>query len=190
MNTVERARSLILHPTQEWDTIAEEPATVTQLFTGYVMILAAIPAISSFIGFSLVGASGVRVPVAYGVTHLVVGYVMTLAAVYAIALIIDGLAPHFGGQKNFLQALKVAAFAPTPAWLAGIFLAVPLLAILSLFASLYSFYLLFTGVPKLMKVPESQVVGYLAVILLCAIVLTVLVVLLRSLAIPGIFRGF
>src|ERR1700682_2759474 len=54
-NPVDRARDLILHPAQEWKVINAEPQTVQGLYTPYVMILSAIPAICGFIGFSLVG---------------------------------------------------------------------------------------------------------------------------------------
>ena len=58
MNLVERAKNIILKPKQEWQVIAAEPHTVPGLYTQYVMILAAIPAVAAFIGFSLIGTSG------------------------------------------------------------------------------------------------------------------------------------
>ena len=193
MNLVERAKNIILQPRQEWDAIAGESHTVQGLYTGYVMILAAIPAIAAFIGFSIVGVGGFglsyRVPIASGVAHLVLSYALSLAMVYALALIIDALAPNFGGEKNFMQAFKVAAFAPTASWLAGIFSILPALSILGLLG-LYSLYLLYLGLPKLMKTPEEKAMGYTAVVIVVAIVLSVIVSVVAGLAIPGRMRGF
>ena len=125
MNIVERAKNIILQPKAEWQKIDAEPQTVQGLYTGYVMILAAIPAVCAFIGLSIIGmgmfGASYRVPIAAGVAHLVVSYALSLGSVYVVALIIDALAPNFGGQKNFIQALKVSAFSPTAAWLAGVF---------------------------------------------------------------------
>lgn len=193
MNIVERAKNILLQPRQEWDVIAGETHSVSGLYTGYVMILAAIPAIAAFVGFSLVGVGGFglsyRVPIASGVAHMVLSYALSLGMVYVLALIIDALAPNFGGEKNFMQAFKVAAFAPTASWLAGIFSIVPALSILGLLG-LYSLYLLYLGLPKLMKSPEEKAMGYTAVVIVVAIVLSVIVSVVAGLAIPGRMRGF
>jgi len=123
MNIVDRAKNMIMKPKQEWQVIDGETHTVKDLYVNYAMILAAIPAVAKFIGFSIVGLGGLlsqyRIPIASGVALMVVGYVLSLASVYVLALIIDGLAPNFGSQKNFLQALKLAVFSMTAAWLAG-----------------------------------------------------------------------
>jgi Yip1 domain len=194
MILVERARKLILQPAQEWAAIDAEPHTVQDLYTHYVMILAAIPAVCMFIGLSLVGVgvfgATYRMPIAYGVTNLVVGYVLSLGSVYVFALIIDALAPTFGGQKNFMQALKVAAFAPTAAWLAGVFHIIPSLSIIGTLLSLYSLYLLYLGLPALMKTPEDKAIPYIVVVIIAAIVLAVVIGAIVSLTMPGPMRGF
>ena len=41
---VDRARDILMKPKDEWAVIDREPATIGGLYTGYVMILAAIPA--------------------------------------------------------------------------------------------------------------------------------------------------
>lgn len=193
MNIVDRAKNLILQPKQEWEAIAAEPHTVQDLYTGYVMILAAIPAVSYFIGFSLIGSSmlgvGYRVPIAHGVAHMIAQYVLSLGLVYVFAIMIDALSPHFGGEKSFILSFKVAAFAPTAAWLAGIFYIIPAFSILGLLG-LYSLYLLYTGVPILKRVPEDKAVPFVAIVLIAAIVLGVVVNVLAALMIPTAVRGF
>jgi hypothetical protein len=193
MNIVDRAKNLILQPKSEWSAIAAEPHTVQDLYTGYVMILAAIPAVSYFIGFSLIGTSmlgiGYRIPIANGVAHMIAQYVLSLGLVYAFAVMIDALAPHFGGEKNFIQSFKVAAFAPTAAWLAGIFYVLPAFSILGLLG-LYSLYLLYTGIPIMKRVAEEKAIPFVAIVLIAAIVLGVLVNALAALMIPTTVRGF
>ena len=180
MDIVERVQKLLLTPKSEWEAIEAEPATLHGIFTNYVMILAAIPAVSNFIGYSVIGIAQVRVPMSHGVTQMVLTYALTLAFVYLLAILICSLAGPFGGQKNFLMALKVAAFAPTAAWL----------AILSIVGGLYSLYLLYLGLPMLMKTPESQSIAYIAVVALITIVLTVIIATMQFLAIPPLMRGF
>jgi Yip1-like protein len=194
MNLVDRAKKIILQPKQEWQVIAAEPQTLQSLYTQYVMILAAIPAVAAFIGFSLIGMSGFgasyRIPIAAGVAHMIVSYVLSLGMVYVLALVIDALAPTFGGTKNFMQALKVAAFAPTASWLAGIFYIIPALGILAVIGGLYSLYLLYAGLSPLMKTAEDKSIPYTVVIILAAIVLTVVVSFVSALVIPSPVRGF
>lgn len=193
MNLVDRAKNILLKPKAEWAVISAEPHTVQDLYTGYVMILAAIPAVASFIGFSLIGVSSFmgtyRWPITNGITHMILQYVLNLGWVYVLALIIDALAPNFGGEKNFMQALKVSAFSPTAMWLAGIFSIIPLLGILGI-VGLYSLYLLYTGLPLLMKTPEDKAMPYTVVVIIIAIVLGLIVGALSALVVPGPMRGF
>ncbi|HXF78455.1 MAG TPA: Yip1 family protein [Usitatibacter sp.] len=193
MNLVERAKNILIKPKAEWPVIAAEPHTVQDLYTGYVMILAAIPPIASFIGYSLIGMNTFvgtyRWPITAGIAHLVVSYLLSLGWVYVLALIIDALAPNFGGEKNFLQALKVSAFSATAMWLAGIFAIIPILSILGI-VGLYSVYLLYLGLPVLMRVPDEKAVPYTVVVIIVAIVLAVVVGVLAGLVVPGTMRGY
>lgn len=193
MNLVDRAKNILLTPKQEWAVISAEPHTVQDLYTGYAIILAAIPAVASFIGLSVIGMGmfgiSYHVPIAAGIAHMVVSYLLGLGSVYVLALIIDALAPNFGGEKNFMQALKVSVFSATASWLAGIFGIIPALSILSL-VGLYSLYLLYTGLPILMRAPEDKAIPYTVVVIIAAIVLFVVVGVLAGLVMPSAMRGF
>ena len=193
IDLVDRAKSIILQPKQEWELIHREEYTVKELYTQYVMILAAIPALAGFIGFSLIGLGGFlsqyRIPIPSGIAHMVIGYLFSLGAVYVLALVIDGFAPTFGASKNFLQALKLAVFSSTAIWLAGIFSILPALMILSLLG-LYSLWLLYLGLPVMMEVPEDKAIPYFVVIVVVSIVLHVIIRAVTALAIPGPLRGF
>jgi len=154
---------MIMKPAAEWDVVAAEPATVGSLFTGYAMILAAIPAIATLIGRVLFMHS-----VLGGVFWGVLSYVFTLVGVYIVALIIDALAPSFGGEKNQTQALKLIIYGSTAAWVAGIANIIPGIGGLIVFVGMiYSLYTIYLGLPKLMKNPADKTVGYFIVILVC-----------------------
>ena len=193
MNIVDRAKNLILTPAAEWDKIAGETHTVQGLYTGWIMILAAIPAIAAFVGFSIVGTGAFgfsyRVPVMSGIAHAITSYLLSLAMVYVFALVIDALSPTFGGQKDFAQAFKVAAFAPVASWLAGAFSILPALSILGLLG-LYSLYLLYLGLPRLMKTPQEKALPYTVVVILVGIVLSAIVATLSAFTMPGRPGGF
>ena len=165
-----RVTKILTDPKNEWPAIEREATTVEKLYKGYIIPLAAIGPIARLIGFSVIDGGAFRVPFTYGVRGAIVEYVLALLGTFVLALIIDALAPTFGGQKSQIQALKVAAYSSTAAWVAGIFLILPPLAILSI-VGLYSLFLLYLGLPVLMKAPQDKAVGYTVVVILVAIVL-------------------
>ena len=170
MDLVGRVKGLLLDPKAEWPVIEREPSDNAALLKGYVAVLAAIPAVCGFIGTSIIGIAGVRTPVLLGLVGAIGGYILTFVGVYVMAFVVDALAEKFGGRSNFSNAFKVAAYGATAAWVASVFTAIPILSILTVLG-LYTFYLLYTGLPALMKVPDDKVVGYFFAMIACAILL-------------------
>lgn len=182
-----RVKSILLAPRSEWPVIAAEPATVAGLYTRYFMPLAAIPAVSGFIKGSLIGhgAFGIRVttPILAGLVGMVAGYVLGLVVLYLVALIVNALAPTFGGRRDQLQALKVVGYAWTAAWVAGAAVVVPWLGwLIALAGGIYGIYLIYLGLPHTMRCPPEKAVGYTAVTMVVAIGLS----LLLGLVVAGI----
>ena len=188
MNLIERAKSILLQPKDTWVTIEAESTDAATLYTRYAMILAAIPAVCGFIGMSLIGFGGfgvtIRVPFVSGLVNMVVSYVLSLVGIFVLGLIIDALASTFGGQKNSIQALKVAVYASTAAMLGGVFSLLPALSMLGLLAALYSIYLLYTGLPVLMKNAPDKSVVYTVVVIIAAIVMGVVIGAVSALFLP------
>ena len=125
MALMNRVKAILLTPKTEWPVIDGETTSVGALYMGYIMPLAAIGPICSIVGWTVFGMSmpfmaSYRVPIGFAVRNAAFQYVGALIGVFVMALIIDALAPTFGGQKNQIQALKVAAYSATAAWVAGI----------------------------------------------------------------------
>lgn len=192
MNLVDRVQSILLRPKITWLAIEEEPADAASIYRNYVMILALIPAVASFIGLSLVGigAFGMsfRVPIVAGLANMVVGYVLSLAMVFVLALIIDAMAPTFDGTRSQIGALKLSAYASTAAFVGGIFSLLPALSVIGALAALYGVYLLYTGLPVLMKCPPDKAIAYTAVVVVCAIVGGFVIAWVLSLLTPSPVR--
>lgn len=172
---VERVKAILLRPSPTWDVIAVEPATTRSLFTGYAMILAAIPPVAGLIGALLFPAGLFGIvwrPNPLGlVIYAAVQYALSLASVFVLGLVIDALAPSFDGTKDKVQALKVAVYAATASWVAGVFALVPAIAALGWLLGLYSLYLLYLGLPRVMKAPAEKALGYTVVTIVVAVVL-------------------
>jgi hypothetical protein len=177
---------MIMKPAAEWDVVAAEPATVGGIYTGYAMILAAIPAIASLISSMLFLHQG---PLG-AVIGAVLQYVLALVGVFVSAFIIDALAPSFGGEKNQVQALKLVVYANTAVWVAGIANIIPVLGGLIVLAGfIYTLYTLYLGLPKLMKNPADKTVGYFVVSIVVEIVVYALVLFVVGLIVTMFAAG-
>jgi hypothetical protein len=182
MSIVERVKAICLKPTTEWGVIEQETTSTADLFKNYAIPLAAIGPIAAFIGYSLVGQSyfgvTVRWSIGSGLGFAVQSFALALIGVFVVAQIINALAPSFGAQKNPAQALKVAVYAYTPAWVAGVVHILPSLGLLAFLAWLYSIYLFHLGLQQLMKPAKEKAVNYTAAVAGCAIGLMIVLTLI------------
>lgn len=167
MDLVERARAVITNPGPTWVTIEQETTDWQSLYVPYMVTLALIPAVAGFFAWSVLGIGGFGVPmrlsVAGGLGLMVSQYLMTLVMVFVWGWLISQLAGAFGGQPHLMNGVKLTVYASTPAMLAGVFSAMPGLTILALVGALYSLYLMYLGLPVLMKNPAEKSIPYIVV---------------------------
>ncbi len=185
MGLADRVKNILLTPKTEWPVIAGESSSTGELMGGYVAPLAGLAVLCGFVGTSVVGMSlpfvgTYRTPILSGIAMAVFSFAMAFVGIFILSLIINALAPTFGGEKNPAQAMKVAVYSYTPAWVAGILGIIPALGLIGVVISLYGLYLLYLGLPRLMKNPEEKSLGYTAVVVICAIVIGVAISLLTS----------
>jgi hypothetical protein len=174
MDIVERAKAITLNPAATWPVIEAEKHDAKSLFVPYLLILAAIPAVCSFIGLSIVGIGGFgfnfRVPIASGLAMMITTYILSVIMTFGMGWLASALAPTFGGKGDLVQGLKLAVFGGTPMMLAGIFNILPALSIVGLLVALYSLYVIYLGLPVLMKNPKEKTVVYMIVLILASII--------------------
>jgi endogenous inhibitor of DNA gyrase (YacG/DUF329 family) len=176
---IERIKNIVLTPKTEWLVIEAEPTRVAQLYTGYVIPMAAFAAVMSFIRMSVIGVSlpfggTIRTPMASGLVSSVVTFILGLIGLYLVGFIINMLAPTFSGGRNQRQALKTAAYALTPAWLGTALTFLPLGALLQLIAGIYGIYVLYLGLPVMMRSQQDKAGGYTAAVVACTFLVGIL----------------
>ncbi len=71
--------------------------------------------------------------------------------------------------------MKLTVYSATPGWVAGILTIVPALGLLVWIAQLYGLYILYLGLPKLMKSPQDKTVGYFVVSLIAVFVVNIII---------------
>ncbi len=176
MDFVQRAKALVLSPADEWRKIERESGDPGYLFISYVAYLAAIPPVCAFLRWHVLAWRWMHVHHRHagffgGLFYSIVHWLAAFAFVYGMGLIIDALAPTFSGLRNRENAMKLAAYSMTPAWLAGVFVLIPGLGVLRLLAVLYAIYVFWLGLPLLMKPGPDRLGPYAVATVLCAIVL-------------------
>jgi hypothetical protein len=171
---VARVKGILVSPRSEWQVIAGEQTGVGALITGYVLPVAAVAAVFSFIRMTVVGVrvpfgDAIRVPVTAGLMQAVLTCVMAVVGVGLVALIINLLAPTFGGMRDTRHALQTAAYSLTAAFLGSLLSLLPLGTLLYLLAGLYGIYTLYLGLPVVMRSKSDKAVGYTAAVVVCTI---------------------
>ena len=175
-----RVKGIVAHPTTEWAAIATEPISSFEVLTSYAAPLAAIGAVALFIGQVAIGLAVpligiVRASVFTAIATGVMLFALSLLVVIALGLIVNVLAPRFGGERNGARAFKLAAYSHTPIWLAGIAYALPWIGFLWLLAGLYGLFIAVLGLPVMMRCPKERAPAYAIAAGACGFVLFAIV---------------
>ena len=171
MEFFERIKTLLLKPDVAWRDIAAQPDDYGKLFTTQILPFTAFYAVCMFIGEAIGFGNlflGRILALLIAVVIMVIGFTFLAAAV------INHLSPRFGGRSHFPSAFKLAAYFPTPSWLAGIFMVVQL-PTLGMIVGFYSLYLLWTGLAPLMQVPAERTIGFIAALIGGIIVIPIII---------------
>jgi hypothetical protein len=200
MSILDRAKNIILKPTDEWNGISAEPATVSGLFTGYAMILAAIPMVAGIIftgalGISAAGLGGLgggAITLGFGALAAlaIIGYLLSLVTLYVMAIIVNAVSPSFNGKSDLVQSMKLMVYASTPTWVVGLVSWIPILGGLISFAAIaYVVYLIYLGLQPVLGVPKEKVAGFTVVIFLIYVVTLVVSGIIVGLLFSMFFAG-
>jgi hypothetical protein len=164
----QRVKLIITSPTTEWDKIANESSDQNELIINYAVPLVALGAITTFIGKAALPAFTV-----YGGFMMAITYFLSMiAGLYVSAVVVSELAPAFDINKDFGVSLKLIVYSSTPALASAIIASLhPGLSFIGLFG-LYSVYLFWIGLPKLLNAPEDKRVGFVLVAALVILAIT------------------
>jgi len=165
--------------------IANETIPKQRLFLNYAIPLALIGPLADWLGMSLIGVDlpfigMVRAPYWQGLASAIMAFVFVLAGVYLVSIIINLLAPRFAAEKDSRQALKIVIYSYTPAGLMGIFGILPMFSLVAILGGLYGFYLLYLGLPVLMRCPQEKAMAYTAATITGTLLISFLLALLSS----------
>ena len=180
---------LFVNPKREWVSIRDDECTLGKCYAVHVMILAAIPAISGFIGTTQFGwqigaGDPVKLTLESAGMISILYYFAMLVGVFAIGWMIHWMGSTYGVDVPLSQCVVLAAYTATPLFLIGIMELYPVLwlnMVVGIVALAYTVYLLYSGVPIMMDISEDR--GFLFSSAVLAVGLVAFVALLAVTAI-------
>jgi hypothetical protein len=180
---------LFTYPKREWEAIRDDKCTIGKCYAFHVLILAAIPAISGFIGTTQFGWQiGVGEPVKLTLQSAalisIAYYFAMLVGVYSLGWMIHWMGVTYDAKVALSQCVVLAAYTATPLFLIGLMELYPVLwinMVVGIPALAYTVYLLYTGVPIMMGISEDR--GFLFSSAVLAVGLVAFVALLAATAI-------
>lgn len=172
---------LLTHPDREWEAIRNESESVGKLYLGHVLILALVPALAGFYGSTQVGwqigdGQVIRLTATSALQLSVLFYGAMLAGIYILGRFIDFFAATYEVKDSTPRGITLAAYTATPVFLIGIIAAYPNIwvnMIAGLIAVSYAVYLLYEGLPILMKIPEDRGFMFASAVLTVGLVMFV-----------------
>jgi len=178
MNLIERVKNIIVTPKTEWETISGEDQNLASVITTYIVPLAIVGAVCTFIGYGFIGVSvgffkmkGIE----WGIKMAIIQLVSVLIGAVVTTYVVDALAPSFGSEKNINKSAQIVAYSYTPS-LVGAFLTIfPVISILGSLFGLYGIYLVYLGLGPMKKTPDDKKVIYMIVTFVVLIVISMIV---------------
>lgn len=156
MSLIDRAKNILMTPNTEWPVIAGETATLSSLLTTYVLPLAAIPAIATFL--SSMSSMG------YGIKSALITYISGILGFVITTYVVDFLAGNFKSEKDINKSAQLVAYSMTASWVAGILAIIPVIGWLaSIAGAIYAIYLMWLGVGPMKKTPDDQKMIYMVI---------------------------
>ena len=171
---------LYAHPKEEWQTIEKRHESLMYSLV-HILTIALIPAICSYyatahIGWSIGAGDAIKISESHAIAMSVAMYAGLVAGVFALAYLIQWMAQTFDASPDFTQSLELAAYTATPLLMVGLTALYPVLwfvTLAGLAALAYSVYLLYSGIPIMMNIPEEKGFIYASSVVTCGLVLLV-----------------
>jgi len=192
---------LFTDPTTEWEKIREQQKSTDKRGVGFVFVLAAIPAISGYIGTTQVGwrigvGDPIRITGDSAIYIAIIYYLALIVGVFTIGWVIHLLGKAYEVVKPLPLCIALAAYTATPLFLIGIMEVYPVLwlnMLLGLPALAYTVYLLYSGLPIMMEIPAERGFLYssavLAVGLISLVALLAMTALLWGMGLQPVFTN-
>lgn len=171
---------MFTHPDTEWELIREEHSSPMKIYWTYISILAAIGPVCAFIsttqfGWRVGDGELTRLTVTSALQLNILTYIAIVVGVFGLGWMIDWMSRTYGSGHDHHAAngIALAAYSCTPLFLAGFASLYPVPwvnMLVYLAAAAYSGYLIYDGLPHVLKIEEDRAFFFCGAILSVALV--------------------
>lgn len=176
------------HPKEEWKTIDRTHENYFFALS-HIIIISLIPTgmayyASAYLGWTVGSgntAETIKLTKQSAAAVAIAMYIGLVIGVIALSALIHELAKSFEATPSYTQSLEIAAYTATPLFMAGFAGFYPELwfvMMVGLAGLAYSVYLLYTGVPILLHIPEEKGFIFSSSVVTCGLVLMVILMAL------------
>jgi Yip1-like protein len=183
---IQHTIGLLVRPSAQWQAIADLPPNSFRNLLLYPCLFAILPAVAWYYGTSQVGwtvgdhGDTIKLTVASARQISILFYMGMVGCVATIGYFIHWMSDTYGADSSLTKGIVITGLTSTPLFIAGLVGFYPLLwvdLLIGVGAVSWSVYLLYLGIPIVMKIPEergflfsSAVVGVALVMLICLMV--------------------
>lgn len=181
---IQHTIGLLVRPRAQWNTIAELPKNSLNILVLYPFIFALLPAVAwyygtSHVGWTVGGGNAIRLTTSSALQLCILFYFAMVSCIVAIGFFIHWMAGTYGAETTLAKGIVIAGVSVTPLFIFGLVGFHPLLwvdLLVGVAAASWSVYLLYLGIPIMMRIPEER--GFLFSTAVMAVSLVILVSLL------------
>ncbi|MED5524118.1 Yip1 family protein [Gallaecimonas pentaromativorans] len=179
------------HPKDQWHQLDQQQTGPVRSLL-HLLLMALIPASSAFYSVSEIGwqrwdGGQVRLLKSHALLMTSSIYLLLIGTVLLQAWLAKWMASNLHAQASFLQTLELVVFTVTPLFMVGLALLYPapwFVILAGLAGAVYAIYLMYLGVPIMMRIPHER-----GVIFANALVTLGLVLLVTLLGVMGLIWG-
>ncbi|MDI3323965.1 Yip1 family protein [Pontibacterium granulatum] len=200
--TIKTMSEIFYHPSIAMKHIRDEKLKDSNEALITLALLALIPPVSLLIGTTQIGWSlslsgdAVRLSFASALLSATAFYIALCISLLVVGVAIHWMEHTYGGEASLERCMNLTLYTATPllvAGLAGLYPTLWFCVVAGMVGLIYSTYLLFTGVPVIMRIPEERgflfCMSILTVGLVTLVTLRALTVFLWNSLIPLIYLG-
>lgn len=176
----------LFFPQKQWEIVSNAATDKFNAALPYPIIFALVPAIAWYYGTTRVGwtvADGavVKLTADSALKIVLAFYMAMIGSIIAIGYSIHWMSETYGTESSIAKGITISGYTATPLFIAGLLGLYPHLfadLVLGTIAVCWAVYLLFTGVPIVLKIPEER--GFLYSSAIIAVSLVVLIILMGA----------
>jgi ABC-type anion transport system duplicated permease subunit len=175
--------SLLTNPGNTWEKLRQKEDANSLHYLRHLLLMALVPPVCLFFGITLTGWSifgdeSLKLTTGGALLLSVMLYIAIMIAELAMGAFVHWMCRSFQVRPSFNRCVGFMSYVTTPYFVAGVFALYPsrwvALAVFVM-ASLHASYLLFTGLPKYMRVPEERGFNFAAAVWGAGVVILVAV---------------